>query len=673
MRNKEILAAALLLCIAFLPLCFAEDGPERSSVFDRPRLRAAQAMSTRATAVLFAQGKYADAEQRLRKIVERFPDDVYSLYNLACAQARQGKTKDALASLNSIVELRFNLATPIARDKDLESLRDDPRFQRIVEKSSTFPLVPTSAEEFDVESAAVTDGVALVSETNVAWSPREGLLRAFFTCDRQVLAAKPIARGLGPAGDLLCSWQEEGTAAGNHGDFYDNRDADHSNMKYAAFPQLTRVEYGEAARERQLHNGAQRWFRYNAVTLGNSSTAVTSGPAWRSQARLILTQSHGAVALHGQYRGNHLYMYPEHRDHDPAGDGKGHGDVFPANTPYMIISQGSSGSDKVFLNAVTATLAAFRPAVKEALAETGMLMPAVQMVFRMSSKIVQTPDDYLTGKAHPTVFAGGNVDVDKMVTLAHEIRPDALPPMVAIKVVEEDEGVVGRDYFDVAPRERRFDTPCAVSRVVKSTRYLRRMVVSAQASADPGGRPLAYFWVVLRGDAGRIRIKALNEAGSVAELLVPYHERRPVAPGSKVESSRVDIGVFVHNGIHYSAPAFVSLLYLDNELREYDDQQRIKVVDYVAADRRKRYVDPLIDLPKDWRDEYHYDGNGTLTGWTRVRGSKRERFTPDGRLVLEQEGETPAKTCAVRYTVAVGPKGSHHLKQETIEPGGQSQ
>jgi hypothetical protein len=649
----------------------AQSASPKPGVFDRPRLLAARSAVARATVALFARGEHAKAEKHLRAVLERMPDDAYTRYNLACALARQGKTDEALSALRKAVESGFGDPAHIARDGDLENLRDDPRFVQIVEAASERPVLPVTAEACGVEAARVANGIALVSEANVAWNPRVGLLQAFFAFDEDALSARPVARGLGKAGDLLRAWQAEGTVAGNHGDLYDNHDSDHSNMKTAAFPQLARVEFAETAKQRRLHHGAQRWFLYNAVTLGNSSTAVAAGLAWRSQARLLLTRARGAAVLYRQYRDNHLYVYPEHHDHDPPGDGKGHGDVFPANTPYMIISQGSSGSDKVFLNAVAATLAAFRPEVKTMLAKYGLLMPAVQMVFRMSNRTVETSQDYLAGKAHPTVFEGRNLDLEKMVTLAHGIRADALPPMVQIRVLEEDSAVVGRDYFDVGPRERLFDTPCAIGRVVKSTRYQRRMVVSAKTSSDPNGRPLTFHWAVLRGDADRIEVNRRNEAGSVAELLVPYHERRPVAAGSAVESSRVDIGVFVHNGVHYSAPAFVSFLYLDNERRIYDEEQRIRVVDYADPDRRKRYVDPLLDLPKDWRDEYHYDANGGLAGWTRIRGDARERFTADGRLVPMREGETPLATCAVRYRAAMGPKGPESLKQERLESGGQ--
>lgn len=138
-------------------------------------------------------------------------------------------------------------------------------------------------------------------------------------------------------------------------------------------------------------------------------------------------------------------------------------------------------------------------------------------------------------------------------------------------------------------------------------------------------------------------------------------------PGSPLESNRVDIGVFVHNGTHVSALAFVSFSYLDNEKREYDEQHRIRVVDYTAADTRGNYVDPLLDLPKDWRDEYRYGDDGRPLGWTRIRGERREEFTPEGRLVTAvDDAGRPTAIAAVRYVAGAG-DGKTPVLQEWVE------
>jgi len=679
MTLKDCLPRIIVACLfaAFVSRGMAEEPPLKPSVFDLRGLHERGGFGHRRIEMLLAQGKYDEAEKRLRETIGRAPYQIVAHYNLGCVLARQGKNDEALASLEKAVQLGFRDRKHIEEDEDLAGLRGEARFQTILALASEPMPQQLQSGGSAAEPSPIVDGQAIVSEKNVAWDPGLGVFRALFRFDAESTGDKPIAQGFGKAGELLRAWQEEGSAAGNGGDLYDNHDTDHSNMNYAAFPQLARVEFDEEARKRRLGHGLQLSFFYNAVTLGNSSTALTSGPIWRSQGRYALTLPGGPELLYRQYVGNHLYVYPEHRDHDPGhngADGKGHGDVFPANTPYLILSQGSSGSDIAFLNAVAATLAAFRPEVKQALAKAGTLMPAVQMIFRTSNRMVEKPEDYLTGRAHPTVFDSRDLNVEKMVTLAHEIPPDALPPVVQIKVVEEDEAVLGRDLFDIAPRERLFDTPCAIARVVKSPRYLRRMVLNAEESRDPGGKPLTYHWAVLRGDAARIQINKLNDSGSRVELRVPYHERGPVAPGSELESNRVDIGVFVRNDRYFSAPAFISFFYLDNEKRIYDPEHRIQSVDYTDPSVSRNYVDPLLDFVKDWRDEYRYAADGTLQGWTRIRGEQREEFTPDGRLVVEKDDQArPMKTALVRYEAKPGPGGMPVLHQVVVpEPNSAS-
>src|SRR5262249_31146429 len=149
----------------------------------------------------------------------------------------------------------------------------------------------------------------------------------------------------------------------------------------------------------------------------------------------------GLALLHEQYVKNNIYIYPEHRDHDPGRNGpsEGFGDLYPTNTPYLFISQGSSGSDQPFMRAIPYVLAAFRPEVKKKLVESGLLMPTMQMLFRRHSKRLKGPEEYFTYKAHPTVFEGSWVDDLALVQAAHDITLETIPPMVQLKVVQEDE------------------------------------------------------------------------------------------------------------------------------------------------------------------------------------------------------------------------------------------
>jgi hypothetical protein len=59
-------------------------------------------------------------------------------------------------------------------------------------------------------------------------------------------AAKPITTSKGPLGDLLRKWSAEGAAAGNDGDWYDNRDRGHSGLRHRSVP---------ATEEGRVHRG----------------------------------------------------------------------------------------------------------------------------------------------------------------------------------------------------------------------------------------------------------------------------------------------------------------------------------------------------------------------------------------------------------------------------------
>ena len=401
------------------------------------------------------------------------------------------------------------------------------------------------------------------------------------------------------AGVQLRHWYANGTAAGNTGDFYDNRDDGHSLLNPKLFPQLDRVRYSEEQREKRLHFGAQTRLLHEHVTVGNSSTG-TAVRSWGSHPRRICFSPDELAMVVKQYYGNHLYVYPEHRDHDPGrnGRGGGYGDMFPANTPYWITSQGSSGSDLPFLEAVVCTLAAFQPAVKRQLVNESILMPTVQMLFRHGFDYIDSPRDYLTGRAHPSAFRKEHLDVERMVRMAHALEKDVIPPVARLKVVKEDEPRVGIHYFEARHAEKLLTTPAAIARVARSTHLVRTMVVSAEDSYDINGHDLTYRWRILRGDPDLVQIRPRNDSASVVEIRVIYPRRRPVRQGSPLESNRVDVGAFVHNGTYYSAPAFITYCSVASECRTYDPHGRIVEVAYGQGDTTIGFYNPNV-RPRD--------------------------------------------------------------------------
>lgn len=454
----------------------------------------------------------------------------------------------------------------------------------------------------------------------------------------------PLTTRTDPAGVLLKGWFEAGAAAGHAGDYYDNRDGGHSPLELARYPQLRPLLYLESQREQKKDYGPPSEIRPETV-IGNASLA-SSAVGGASIPRLLSSTREGMAFLAGQYLANQLYIYPEHQDHDPAGVGlSGYGDLYATNTPYLLISQGSSGSDQTLLNAVAMTLASFPPAVKEELRRQKLLMPVVQQILRSSLKSVKGREDYLTAVAHPSVFAAEAIDEEKMMRTAQAMTLKTLPPLFHLELVRESPTLrPGIDFFEGAGRESESlaDQGMVIARVFRGTARERETTVRVARVQEWAGRPLQIHWRVLRGDAEAVTITR-SETAPEATIRVKWTEPGwPVTESPGLGSRRIEIGVFADNGETYSPPCFVTFYFLPNEQRRYDQQDRIRSVDYGYSGA---FTDVTLTSSKPWRDLYHYDKtSGALTGWTREEKEKAPlEFDAEGRLL--QDG----KALPVRY------------------------
>ena len=463
-----------------------------------------------------------------------------------------------------------------------------------------------------------------LSEEVLEWSAAQARFIAPAP-DRRALEDLPVlspdARLAGV--EVLRRLVAQGRAGGLAGVVYDNRDRGHSRLDMGTFPQLTPVHYDESLRAEGLDNGLAGPILFRTPAIGNSSTAVVTGPAPRSLGRLAMTSADGPLRAWQGYVANQLHVYPGHRDHDDV-------DLFPANWPYMVLSQGSSYSDRPFVEALLLTLAAFPPETRARLEAEGLIAPTLQMILRRTQAGVNSRDAYLSGLAHPTVFHRDALRPGRMAALAAAMAPGEIPPLVILRV--EADGFRPRaGLADLS--ERLFDTPSAIARIWRGFEAEKEMIVSAAATRDPNGRELTFDWVLLRGDPARVRITPLNHRGTRARLTIGWHDRRPISTRGERLTDRVDIGVVARNGMHDSAPAFVSVSFPTHEARRYepspDGTPRLVEIDYDAAARGER-LDPLLHWQAPWTDRFRHD----VAGWTRHHADGRtETFDAGGAAV----------------------------------------
>jgi Flp pilus assembly protein TadD len=80
---------------------------------------------------LTAAGKLCEGLTIDRKLARLLPDEPEVHYNLACSLALLGDADDAFRALLRAAELGYDDLAHLERDRDLEVLRDDPRFDAV--------------------------------------------------------------------------------------------------------------------------------------------------------------------------------------------------------------------------------------------------------------------------------------------------------------------------------------------------------------------------------------------------------------------------------------------------------------------------------------------------------------------------------------------------------------
>lgn len=656
----------------FLPVILLAFRGGAQSVFDMPGLFPQHRRFLAQFVSAIGQNNLVAAETAVRSALKIFPADANWNYNLACVLARDGRAEEALPHLEAAVRYGFTDTEKLDSDPDLKTVRPLPRFAELrelaVQLTKDPPRNPTLNTALPSEGEAGSEMTVDALNTMWNWDPAQG---GYFTTRFDLKPYSGSAPYTGPYADLIAPWIADGSAAGNSGDLYVNRDEDRCAVRYECFPGLTPVLYGEDAVARGAHlNLANGIFMGPAGPLpviGNTTSAISAPPFWRSLPRLISADASQAVIAVRLAMANQLYVYDATLDHIASV----RGDLLIAANPAVILSGDTLSADKPnpvnaqreLTELILAALAAMHPETKHEMLRRGLLVPTVQMLLRSH---ITGVTDYCSPEAHPTVFDPRRIDGEALIRAAHDLRPETLPPFFQLAVRSESMPVQNVDFFDLVGSEGMVDTPTCISRIKRGRDYTRTITLQA---VMPTTKIADYRWFVVSGDPKKIRFRPRSSDSALMTVEIDWHGLYEGRDG--MDCRRVDVACIAvaENGT-YSSPAFYSLRFLGNERRVYDSTtKRLLSVDY-APDPVDglRYEDPLLTAQKNWQDLYLYDADGRLTGWYRRRQNKPpEQFDPQGRKVVRAAVDgAPEAVVPVTYTPRFNQQGDS-LRSPAIE------
>ena len=81
---------------------------------------------------LTLKGRYAEGLQVDKRLVQLRPSDPLAHYNLACSYALLKRPEQAIKTLRRAVELGYRDFRYMREDRDLDSIRHDPRFRQLL-------------------------------------------------------------------------------------------------------------------------------------------------------------------------------------------------------------------------------------------------------------------------------------------------------------------------------------------------------------------------------------------------------------------------------------------------------------------------------------------------------------------------------------------------------------
>jgi hypothetical protein len=82
---------------------------------------------------LYDAGRYTEAAEEGRKLLETHPDLAYLNYNVACCESLAGRAADAVEHLRRAIDAWPDCREMAKQDSDFDAIRDKPAFRQLVE------------------------------------------------------------------------------------------------------------------------------------------------------------------------------------------------------------------------------------------------------------------------------------------------------------------------------------------------------------------------------------------------------------------------------------------------------------------------------------------------------------------------------------------------------------
>lgn len=81
---------------------------------------------------LYDAGKYAEAAEVGRQLIEARPDQPYLYYNVACCESLAGRTADAIDHLVRAIDMWEGCRDMAKEDSGFAPIRNEPAFEELV-------------------------------------------------------------------------------------------------------------------------------------------------------------------------------------------------------------------------------------------------------------------------------------------------------------------------------------------------------------------------------------------------------------------------------------------------------------------------------------------------------------------------------------------------------------